>query len=209
MSSSHVSCFLVDMLSVTPPRKVQIFPAGVNNNRKLRRRGSYQRFIVACLVQQVSCVTRRVLAKQLAKKFGMSLKNAYTHTYIELNEILVPSGIIEQDGTLPATRGPKIFQLNGVPYFRLSALGILVACSLDEIDINERIMLFRRYLGDDKSLQKDSRKKELLSHLQAYPEFTLELLKHGVSQYLEGKVEHPLSVFPMRKLRSSRSVAVK
>ena len=132
----------------------------------------------------------------------MSLKNAYTHTYIELNESLVPSGIVEQDGVLPASRGPRIFQLNGVPYFRLSALGMLVACSLDEIGINERILLFRQYLDADKSWQKDSRKEELLSHLQVYPEFTLELLKHGVSQYLEGKVEHPLSVLPTRKPQS-------
>lgn len=185
------------MLTVTPPRKVQIFPA--STVRALRRRGAYQRFIVVCLVQQVSSITKSVLAKQLAKKFGMSLKNAYTHTYMELNESLLPSGIVEQDGVLPATRGPRIFQLNGVPCFRLSALGMLVACSLDEIGINERILLFRRYLDADRSWQKDSRKEELLSHLQVYPEFTLELLKHGVSQYLEGKVEHPLSVLPMRK----------
>jgi len=46
---------------------------------------------------------------------------------------------------------------------------MLVACSLDEIGINERIPVFRKYLNSDKSWQKDSRKEELLSHLQVYP----------------------------------------
>jgi hypothetical protein len=180
----------------SPPCNVWIFPG---TGGMLRKRGAYQRFIIVCMAQQVSSITKRVLARQMAKKFGMSLRNAYTHTYTELNASLIPSGIVEQDGAVPATRGPRIIQLNGVPCFRLSGLGMLLACGLDEIDIKDRMKLFRQYLDSDKSWRRDSRKGELLSHLEAYPEFTLELLKHGAAQYLQGKVDHPLSVLPMRK----------
>jgi hypothetical protein len=79
-------------------------------------------------------MTKGALAKELAKKFKISLRNAYTHVYQELSDNLVPSGIVEVDGFLPATRGPRVFQMNGVPCFDLSLLGIVVAASLDEID---------------------------------------------------------------------------
>jgi hypothetical protein len=190
------------MLATTPRNKVWVFPGAGGT---LRKRGTYQRFIIVCMAQQVSSITKRVLAKEMAKKFGMSLRNAYTHTYMELNDSLIPSGIVEQDGAVPATRGPRVFQLNGVPCFRLSGLGMLVVCGLDEIDISKRILLFRQYLDSDRSWRHDSRKGELLSHLQAYPEFTLELVKQGAAQYLEGKVDHPLSILPMRKIKSPAS----
>jgi hypothetical protein len=153
------------------------------------------------MAQQMPSITKRVLAKQMAKKFNMSLSNAYNHIYIELSDSLIPSGIIEQDGIVPATRGPRIFQTDGIPCFRLSEIGVLVACSLDEVDVERRALLFREYVNSSKLLnqQQDSRKDELLFHLQTYPEFTLELLKHGVLQYLKGKLDHPLSVLPSRK----------
>jgi hypothetical protein len=177
-------------------KRVWVFPT---SSGTIRKRGTYQRFIIVCMTQQVSSITKRVLARQMAKKFGMSLRNAYTHTYIELNDSLIPSGIVEQDGVVPATRGPRVFQINGVPCFRLSKFGILVACSLDEIDIDKRMLLFAEYLETDSLWHQDPRKEELLSHLQAYPEFTLELLKRGVIEYLEGKADHPLSILPTRK----------
>lgn len=189
--------------TITTPsscKKVWIFPGAGGT---LRKRGTYQRFIIACMAQQVSSITKRVLAKQMAKKFGMSLRNAYTHTYTELNDSLLPGGIVEQDEVVPATRGPRIFQLNGVPCFRLSGIGTLMACCLEEeIDADERAQLLRRYLDSDRSWRQDSRKDELLSHLQAYPEFTLELLKHGATQYLQGKVDHPLSILPTRQSKN-------
>lgn len=180
-------------------KKVWVFPT---TDGKIRKRGTYQRFIIVCMTQQVSSITKRVLAKQVAKKFGMSLRNAYTHTYTELNDSLIPSGMVEQDGAVPATRGPRVFQINGVPCFRLSRLGILVACSLDEINIDKRMLLFMEYLDSDPLWRQDPRREELLSHLQAYPEFTLELLKRGVIEYLEEKVDHPLSILPTRKRKS-------
>ncbi len=150
------------------------------------------------MAQQVSSITKRVLAKQMAKKFGMSLRNAYTHAYIELNDSLLPGGIVEQDGVVPATRGPRIFQLTGVPCFCLSRIGTLMACCLEEIRVDKRAQLLRQYLDSDRSWRQDPRRGELLSHLQAYPDFTLELLKSGAIQYLEGRIDHPLSILPAR-----------
>ena len=85
------------------------------------------------------------------------------------------------DGFLPATRGPRVFQMNGVPCFRLSLLGTVVAASLDEIDVEKRIELLQQYLGDDGIVQQIGRdtKDEILSHLDKFPDFTLELIRYS------------------------------
>jgi hypothetical protein len=190
------------MLSIDLRPKVYIFPT--SKARRLKRRGIYQRFIIACMTLNLSTITRRVIAIQMAKKFGMSPKNAHAHTNIELSESLIPSGIVQYAGTIPATRGPRILQLNGIPCFRLSLLGTLVASCIEEIGIEERVILLRRYLDSDRAWQQDQRKDELLSHLAAYPEFTLELVKQCVSRYLEGEEDSPLSTLPIKKSRELR-----
>jgi hypothetical protein len=88
------------------------------------------------------------------------------------------------DSFLPATRGPRVFQMNGVPCFRLSLLGTVVAASLDEIDVEKRIELLQQYLGDDSIVQQIGRdtKDEILSHLDKFPDFTLELNRYCVVQ---------------------------
>jgi hypothetical protein len=130
-------------------------------------------------------MTKGALAKELAKKFKISLSLKCLHPRI--------SGVKRQscsirycrvDGFLPATRGPRVFQMNGVPCFRLSLVGTVVAASLDEIDVEKRIELLQQYLGDDSIVQQIGRdtKDEILSHLDKFPDFTLELIRYCVVQ---------------------------
>ena len=144
------------------------------------------------------------IGKRTCKEIqDLSLRNAYTHVYQELNDNLVPSGIVEVDGFLPATRGPRVFQMNGVPCFRLSLLGTVVAASLDEIDVEKWIELLQQYLGDDSIVQQIGRdtKDEILSHLDKFPDFTLELIRYCAVQFLEGKTRYPLESLKKKKHR--------
>ncbi len=186
---------------MSPNMKICIFPKSQASGISLR--GTHQRYILVCLVQQLFSMTKGALAKELAKKFEISLRNAYTHVYQELNDNLVPSGIVEVDGFLPATRGPRVFQMNGVPCFRLSLLGTVVAASLDEIDVEKWIELLQQYLGDDSIVQQIGRdtKDEILSHLDKFPDFTLELIRYCVVQFLEGKTRYPLENLKKKKHR--------
>jgi hypothetical protein len=70
------------MLTMSPNMKICIFPKSQAAGISLR--GTHQRYILVCLVQQqqLSSMTRSALAKELAKKFKISLRNAYTHTDI-------------------------------------------------------------------------------------------------------------------------------
>lgn len=79
------------MLTMSPNMKICIFPKSQASGISLR--GTHQRYILICLVQQLSSMTKGALAKELAKKFKISLRNAYTHVYKELNDNLVPSGM--------------------------------------------------------------------------------------------------------------------
>jgi hypothetical protein len=185
-------------MGLTQKRKpsIRIFPR--NRSFSISTKGKYQRYIIVCLAQQLSSMTKGAIAKELARRFKIPIKSAYTHAYQELNENLVPRGIVEVEGFLPATRGPKIVQVSGVPCFRLSPFGILVAASLNELRIKTRAELLQRYLNDPASHQTGSDKDDLLSHLDKFPEFTLDLVRHSVSEFLEGRAKDPLEKLSMK-----------
>jgi hypothetical protein len=180
------------------PYKSKLFPRSRNED-KVPVRGVYQRFIISSLALQLSSMTRRALAKLLAQKFGVSMRSGYEHVMKELEECLIPDGIVEVADTVPSVRGPRIYRTRGIPCYRLSSIGILIAASLDEINIDERKKLLRRFLMSEntltRSLDEHGIKEEILDHLQEYPQFTLELVEKGVSQFMEGRLKHPLDVF--------------
>jgi len=50
-----------------------------------------------------------------------------------LDEILIPLKLVEEEGRLPLRRGPKALQEKGIPYYKLTQSGVLVALSIKEI----------------------------------------------------------------------------
>ena len=118
----------------------------------LRSRGIKQRIVVKLLASlQVADVTRGVLAKRLAAELGIPRANAYQYAYKELEECLIPNGIVEETGTtiLP-TRGPGQLQNAGIPCYSLTGLGMLVASTLEELGIEKQKELLKRYLACSK-----------------------------------------------------------
>lgn len=180
------------------PYKSKLFPKNKNEN-KVPIRGLYQRYIISLLALNISSMTKRALAKPLAKEFGVSMRSAYEHVMKELEECLIPDGIVELADTVLSVRGPRIYQTRGISCYCLSTIGILIAAALDEIDIDERKRILQRFLESEnvlpQSLSEHSIKEEILDHLQEYPQFTLELVEKGVSQFLEGRLNHPLNIF--------------
>jgi hypothetical protein len=146
-------------------------------------------------------MTRIAIAKIFARRFNTNLKNAYSHVLTELQESLIPAGIIEQDGSIIPVRGPTVFRIQGIPCYCLTDLGLLVASCLDEIEIEDRKKLLYRSLASENisNLEELMVREELLAHLNDYPEFTLELVKNGVLKYLEGRINSPLDILPRRR----------
>lgn len=172
-----------------------------NVRRTLSNHSIHQRFILVILALQVSGMTRIAIAKIFARRFNTTLKNAYSYVLTELQESLIPAGIIEQDGRIKPVRGPTIFRVQGIPCYCLSNFGLLVASCLDEIEIEDRKNLLYRSLASENisSLEELMVREQLLVHLREYPEFTLELVKNGVSKYLEGQINSPFDILPRRR----------
>jgi hypothetical protein len=122
--------------------KLRIYP---RNDKMISRRGIKQRFIIGSLGTQVSSMTRGALSKLFAKKFGISVESAYHYVWEELEKCLIPSGIVCECGNLHPIRGSLILQMKGIPYYRLTNFGLLIASSLEELDEEKREELLRRY----------------------------------------------------------------
>jgi hypothetical protein len=122
--------------------ELRIYP---KNDKTISRRGIKQRFIICSLGTHVSSMTRGALSKLFAKKFGISAKSAYHYVWKELEESLIPSGIVCECGNLRPIRGSLILQIKGIPYYQLTNFGLLIASSLQELDKEKREELLRRY----------------------------------------------------------------
>ena len=91
-----------------------------------------QRAIITCLAQAEasSDKTRTSISQYIAKENNVVWKNIYSGIFRDLDEILIPLGIVEEEGRLPLKRGPKALQENGMPYYHLTRKGLLVALSI-------------------------------------------------------------------------------
>lgn len=73
--------------------------------------------------------TRVGIARRVAPGGSARWKNAYPGAVRELDGILVPLGLAEEAGRLPARRGPKALRECGIPYYHLTRAGALVAAA--------------------------------------------------------------------------------
>ena len=101
-----------------------------------------QRNIIVHLAQANNSVsmTRTAIAQNIAEKNGLLWKNIYSGVFRDMDEILIPLDIVVEAGRLPLKRGPKALQEKGVPFYKLTKSGFLVALSIDELE-NKRLVL--------------------------------------------------------------------
>ncbi|MEM3064901.1 MAG: hypothetical protein QW177_05955 [Candidatus Nitrosotenuis sp.] len=144
--------------------------------------------------------TRTAIAQRIAQESGTVWKNIYSGIFRDLDEILIPLGIVEEAGRLPLKRGPKALQEKGVPYYQLTVKGSLVALALDEIIGREKILerFFAQY-GDA-----DAEFVEQIGILAKFASrFVFSLFKSYVRAYCDGKLEDLLPFDKKRFLQVS------
>jgi len=142
--------------------------------------------------------TRTGISQKIAKEKGISWKNIYSGIFRDLDEILIPLEIAEEDGRLPLRRGPKALQENGIPYYHLTKKGVLVALSISEV--KNRGGLLQAFF-----LKSDSKEKEyeriITSLLEASPNFTYSIFQKYVKAFCENKITDLLPL-DLSKLKS-------
>ena len=179
--------------------KLAIFDTFKIKGNDLTGEANRQRAIITILGSNVNPAekTRTGISQRIAKKQGIAWKNIYSGIFRDLDEILLPMKIAEEDGRLPLKRGPKALQEKGIPYYHLTKKGILVALSISECK-NREDLLIEFFL---KSEDKEKEFEKILSNLvKTSPIFTYSIFQKYVKAFCENKIEDLLP-FDLSKLQ--------
>lgn len=171
----------------TRPR-LSIFKKFKTKREELTGEAMRQRSIIANIAVETRHMmnTRTALAHKVAEKSNTIWQNVYSGIFRDLDEILLPLGIVEEAGRLPLKRGPKALQEHGVPYYKLTNRGMLVAVSLDELK-EERIKILKNFL-DNNDMKEEELKKWILSMLNIAPNFVFTIIRKYVESHVNGEI---------------------
>ncbi len=185
-----------------------IFDTFKTKSDELTGEASRQRSIIAHLATATnsSARTRTGISQKIAEEHGIVWKNIYSGIFRDLDEILIPLGLVQEAGRLPLKRGPKALQEKGVPFYKLTLEGMLIALSLNEIVGREAILkdFFSKAKIEEKEFQ------EILEKLSiVLPRFTYSLFEKYSKAYCEGKLEKllPFSISKLKKI-SDESILI-
>ena len=134
-------------------------------------------------------MTRTAIAQNIAEKNGLLWKNIYSGVFRDMDEILIPLGIVIEAGRLPLKRGPKALQEKGIPFYKLTKSGILVALSIDELENKKSVL--------DNFLSKaEIKEKEFVDAIKILvkvsPKLTYSIFEIYVNAYCNGKLKNLL-----------------
>ena len=179
--------------------KLAIFDTFKTKGDDLTGEANRQRSIITILgsIANPAEKTRTGISQRIAKKQGIAWKNIYSGIFRDLDEILLPMEIAEEDGRLPLKRGPKALQEKGIPYYHLTKKGILVALSIK--DIKNRENLFKEFFSKSDPNEKEF-EKILSSLLKTSPIFTYSIFQKYVKAFCDNKINELLP-FDLSKLR--------
>lgn len=179
--------------------KLAIFDTFKTKGDDLTGEANRQRSIITILGSNANPAekTRTGISQRIAKKHGIAWKNIYSGIFRDLDEILLPMGIAEEDGRLPLKRGPKALQEKGIPYYHLTKKGILVALSIK--DIKNRESLLKEFFSKSESDEKEF--EAILSNLlKTSPIFTYSIFQKYVKAFCDNKINELLP-FDLSKLQ--------
>ncbi len=181
--------------------KLAIFDTFKTKGNELTGEANRQRAIITILASNANPAekTRTGISQRIAKKHGISWKNIYSGIFRDMDEILIPMKIAEEDGRLPLKRGPKALQEIGIPYYHLTKKGILIALSISEIKNRENLL--KEFFSKSESTEKEF-EKILSSLLKTSPNFTYSILQKYVKAFCNNKIKDLLP-FDLSKLRET------
>ena len=188
--------------------RLSIFNTFKTKNDELTGEASRQRSIIAHLATATKSAarTRTGISQRIAEEHGIVWKNIYSGIFRDLDEILLPLGLVREAGRLPLKRGPKALQEKGVPFYELTLEGKLIALSLSEIIGREEILkeFFSKAKIEEKEFQ-----EILQKFATVVPRFTYSIFEKYSKAYCEGRLEKllPFSITKLKKI-SDESILI-
>ena len=184
--------------------KIAIFDTFKTRNNKFTGEAKRQRGIMAHLATEQSpdLRTRTSIAHAIAKQHGILWQNIYSGIFRDLDEVLIPAGVVREGGRLPLRRGPKALQLEGVPFYELTEAGKLVASSIEELG-DERMKILREYIDSLPPTEASASimKKGMLILISVAPLFVTKVISDYIYAYSSGGIDR-LEPIDATKLRS-------
>ena len=188
--------------------KLAIFDTFKTNPNKMTGEATRQRAIIKHLASATNSAskTRTAISQRIAEENSILWKNIYSGIFRDLDEILIPLGIVEEEGRLPLKRGPKALQENGMPYYHLTKKGLLVGLSISET-VDRESMIDEFFAGEYYDTE-EVPVQEMIAKLQkTAPMFTFSLFEKYTKAYCDGKILNllPLNVSNLQKASDSSS----
>ena len=179
--------------------KLAIFDTFKTKGNDLTGEANRQRSIITILASNANPAerTRTGISQRMAKKQGITWKNIYSGIFRDLDEILLPMEIAEEDGRLPLKRGPKALQEIGIPFYHLTKKGLLIALSISEVKNREKIL--EEFFSKSESTEKEF-EEILTSLLEASPNFIYSIFQKYVKAFCDNKIQELLP-FDLSKLK--------
>ena len=140
--------------------------------------------------------TRTGISQQIAARHKIAWKNIYSGIFRDLDEVLIPMGMVEEHGRLPLKRGPKALQEKGIPYYHLTKKGVLVALATSKA---EQQRLLEEFFGQAESAEKEF-EKTITGLQKTSPNFTHSVFEKYVRAFCENKFKDLLP-FDLGRLR--------
>ena len=181
--------------------KLAIFDTFKTKGNDLTGEANRQRSIITILASNGNPAerTRTGISQKMAKKQDITWKNIYSGIFRDLDEILLPMEIAEEDGRLPLKRGPKALQEIGIPFYHLTKKGLLIALSISEVKNRENIL--KEFFSKSKSTEKEF-EEILTSLLETSPLFIYSIFQKYVKAFCDNKIQEllPLDLSKLKEI---------
>ena len=168
--------------------RLAIFDTFKTKRKQITGEANRQRAIIHHLANSTNSAskTRTAISQSIAEKNKILWKNIYSGIFRDLDEILIPSGIVEEEGRLPLKRGPKALQQNGMPFYHLTKKGMIVSLAIDNITERKKILkeIVNKVNGEEKQAF------EIMEKLvKIAPHFGFSVFERYVKAYCENKLD--------------------
>jgi len=180
---------------------IAIFDTFKTHHTKSTREAKRQRGIIAhiAIEKDPKGKTRTSIAHILAKKYDIAWQNIYSAIFKDLDEVLLPARVVKEGGRLPIKRGPKALQMEGIPYYELTHIGLIIASTIEETgDIRLRMKLLESYISNSTFNGKDNNVNNgnnatindgILLLSRYAPSFILKIINEYIMAYNHGEIE--------------------
>ena len=193
------------MAKLNGPPELSIFHTFKTKTDQLTGEAKRQRAIIVLLASNVAPVesTRTAIAQNIAKKNKVPWKNIYSGIFRDFDEVLIPLEIVREEGRLPLKRGPKALQEKGVPFYRLTEKGIIVALSFESDVRDEILKKFFGYINENEGEEGNIQITMISELSKTAPKLVYSIFENYVRGYCNQKIEE-LTPFSLDKIKQTQ-----